>query len=127
MSEKVERKTVNKSLRLTEDVASYIEKYPGNKFSEKFDNMIEFFREEENELRAKINSLRFWIDMNEKQLKETEEYIKNIMDAYELAKEFKEISDGLAQSVTVLLEKNRKVDPPDSFSADRIPFGSDTI
>lgn len=47
-------KSITKSLRMSEEVYGYIEKYRGNNFSEKFENIILDYQKKEKDIKARI-------------------------------------------------------------------------
>lgn len=49
-------KSISKSIRLSREVYGYIEKYRGDSFNEKFENIILDYQKKEKEIRARIIS-----------------------------------------------------------------------
>ena len=49
-----DRKTINKSIRLTPKVYNYIDSHPGNGFNEKFENIILEAMEFESERKKRL-------------------------------------------------------------------------
>lgn len=49
-------KNISKSIRLSQEVYGYIEKYRGDSFNEKFENIILDYQKKEKEIKARIKS-----------------------------------------------------------------------
>lgn len=114
-------KSVTKSLRMTPEMEAYIDSFPGEKFQQRFDNMIEFFRDEQPKKQRDLDSLAWWIKQKEKELQERKDFLSDTLDIVDLAREFTEISRRLKEEVeSILAQKEYK--PPDD-----IPFGENTV
>lgn len=64
------KKSVMKSIRLSEDLLAYIEKQFGNGFSDKFENLIISARDDEARLKKELKRLNDLVDNRRKQLDE---------------------------------------------------------
>lgn len=64
------KKTVQKSIRISEEVAAYIEKQEGNGFNEKLCNMVLYCMEHEAEIKKKITSAENRLKYVEEQINE---------------------------------------------------------
>lgn len=64
------KKSVMKSIRLSEDLLAYIEKQSGNGFSDKFENLIISARDDESRLKKELKRLNDLVDNRRKQLDE---------------------------------------------------------
>ena len=63
-------KNVQKSIRISEDVAQYIEKQEGNGFNEKLCNMILYCMDHEADIKKKVASAEKRLETVEKQINE---------------------------------------------------------
>lgn len=63
-------KNIQKSIRISEEVAAYIEKQEGNGFNEKFCNMVLYCMEHESEIKKKVTSAEKRLSIVEKQINE---------------------------------------------------------
>ena len=60
-----EKKTVQKSIRMTPRVDNYVNSFPGEGFNEKFENLVLFVMEHENNIQKNIvNSNQHLISLN---------------------------------------------------------------
>lgn len=50
-----EKKSIQKSIRVTQKVNDYINSSPGSGFNEKLENLVLFFMEKENQIKKDIN------------------------------------------------------------------------
>ena len=71
-------KNVQKSIRISEDVAKYIEKQEGNGFNEKLCNMVLYCMEHEADIKKKISVAEKRLKNVEKQIGEKEELIEKL-------------------------------------------------
>ena len=71
---------VAKSIRINQKVFSYIEKYKGDGFNEKFENIITDALESEQKRLDKIKQLDKQIDEREKQLRKTMVEVNRLQD-----------------------------------------------
>lgn len=51
-----EKKNVQKSIRMTEQTADYVDSFPGNGFNEKFENLVYFCMANEKSIQQKITA-----------------------------------------------------------------------
>ena len=51
-----EKKTVQKSIRMTPRVDNYVNSFPGESFNEKFENLVLFVMEHENNIQKNIGN-----------------------------------------------------------------------
>lgn len=114
-------KSVTKSLRMTPDMEAYINSFPGDKFQQKFDNMVEFFRDEYPKKQRELDDLICIIECKKNELQEYRNFISNQFDIVELAQEFTEISRKLKAEVEAILAHNEDKSPYN------IPFGENTV
>ena len=63
-------KNIQKSIRISEEVAAYIEKQEGNGFNEKFCNMVLYCMEHEAEVKKKVTAAEKRLAIVEKQINE---------------------------------------------------------
>ena len=71
-----EKKSINKSIRLSPKVYNYIDSHPGNGFNEKFENIILEAMEFEDERKRRMEYLDKRINMKLEQLSVLEDKIK---------------------------------------------------
>ena len=71
-------KNVQKSIRISEDVAKYIEKQEGNGFNEKLCNMVLYCMEHEADIKKKVSAAEKMLEVVEKQIGEKEELIEKL-------------------------------------------------
>lgn len=72
------KKNVQKSIRISEDVAAYIEKQEGNGFNEKLCNMVLYCMEHETEIKKKIASAEKRLNVVEKQINEKQKLLEQL-------------------------------------------------
>lgn len=72
------KKTIQKSIRISEDVSAYIEKQEGNGFNEKLCNMVLYCMEHEAEIKKKIISAEKRLDFVEKQINEKHKLLEQL-------------------------------------------------
>lgn len=113
-------KSVTKSLRMTPDMEAYINSFPGDKFQQKFDNMVTFFRDEQPKKQRELDDLIFRIEYKKNELRECRDFLINAFDIVDLAREFTEISQRLKAEVEAILTQKEDKPPND------IPFGENT-
>ena len=77
-------KNIQKSIRISEEVAAYIEKQEGNGFNEKLCNMVLYCMEHEAEIKKKISSAEKRLNAVEKQIDEK----KNLLEQLESISRF---------------------------------------
>lgn len=75
-----EKKSINKSIRLSPKVYNYIDSYPGNGFNEKFENIILESMEFEDERKQRLEYLDERINMKLEQISVIEDKIKALND-----------------------------------------------
>ena len=85
-------KNVQKSIRISEDVAKYIEKQEGNGFNEKLCNMVLYCMEHEADIKKKVASA-------EKRLKTVE---KQINEKFKLLEQLESISRFVSSCLRVI-------------------------
>ena len=73
-----EKKSINKSIRLSPKVYNYIDSYPGNGFNEKFENIILEAMEFEDERKQRLEYLDERINMKLEQISVLEDKIKSL-------------------------------------------------
>lgn len=61
-------KNVQKSIRISEDVAKYIEKQEGNGFNDKLCNMVLYCMEHEADIKKKVTAAENRLEVVEKQI-----------------------------------------------------------
>lgn len=71
-----EKKSINKSIRLSPKVYNYIDSHPGNGFNEKFENIILEAMEFEDERKRRMEYLDKRINMKLEQVSVLEDKIK---------------------------------------------------
>ena len=113
-------KEIRKSLRLSEDVVNYINLFPGESFSRKFENVVISCKDRDERLkRAELEELQ-------KQIEDTKDFIEEVVNLREITqradRELSRLSEELSQSVTYLMqigpdEQEEILPPPD------MPFG----
>ena len=64
------KKTIAKSIRLSQEVFDYIQNYPGNGFNEKFENIILYACRSEKDREERIERLDAQINEKEKEYQE---------------------------------------------------------
>lgn len=72
------KKTVQKSIRISEDVAAYIEKQEGNGFNEKLCNMVLYCIEHESEINKKVASAEERLEFVENQIDKKHDILTNL-------------------------------------------------
>ncbi len=71
-----ERKSINKSIRISPKIYNYIDSHPGNGFNEKFENIILEAMEFEDERKRRMEYLDERINMKLEQVSVLEDKIK---------------------------------------------------
>lgn len=71
-------KNIQKSIRISEDVAAYIEKQEGNGFNDKFCNMVLYCMEREAEIKKKVASAEKRLEFVEKQIQEKHKLLEQL-------------------------------------------------
>ena len=71
-------KNVQKSIRISENVAKYIEKQEGNGFNEKLCNMVLYCMEHEADIRKKISAAENRLEFVEKRIREKGELLEKL-------------------------------------------------
>ena len=109
-------KEIRKSLRLSEDVVNYINSFPGESFSRKFENVVISCKDRDERLkRAELEELQ-------KQIEDTKDFIEEVVNLREITqradRELSRLSEELSQSVTYLMqigpdEPEEILPPPD--------------
>lgn len=72
------KKNVQKSIRISEEVAAYIEKQEGNGFNEKLCNMVLYCMDHEAEIKKKIISAEKRLEFVEKQINEKHKLLEQL-------------------------------------------------
>lgn len=94
------KKTVQKSIRLSEDVLAYIEAAPGDGFNNKFENIILSAKRTEPERRRKIDEYDLLIEKRKRQLEQIVEKVETlditVQAIFSLQSEVRKIQDQLA-------------------------------
>ena len=72
------KKNVQKSIRISEEVAAYIEKQEGNGFNEKFCNMVLYCMEHEAEIKKKVANAEKRLKVVEKQINEKNKLLEQL-------------------------------------------------
>lgn len=75
-----EKKSINKSIRLSPKVYNYIDSHPGNGFNEKFENIILEAMEFEDQRKQRLEYLDERINMKLEQISVIEDKIKALND-----------------------------------------------
>ena len=75
-----EKKSINKSIRLSPKVYNYIDSHPGNGFNEKFENIILEAMEFEDQRKQRLEYLDERINMKLEQISVLEDKIKALND-----------------------------------------------
>ncbi|MBD5144998.1 MAG: hypothetical protein HDT21_03665 [Ruminococcus sp.] len=71
-------KSVQKSIRISEDVAKYIEKQDGNGFNEKLCNMVLYCMEHEADINKKVASAEKRLEFVDKQISEKHKLLEQL-------------------------------------------------
>ena len=71
-------KSVQKSIRISEDVAKYIDKQYGNGFNEKLCNMVLYCMEHETDIKKKVTSAEKRLETVEKQISEKRKLLEQL-------------------------------------------------
>ena len=71
-------KNIQKSIRISEDVAAYIEKQEGNGFNEKLCNMVLYCMEHEAEIKKKVANAEKRLKVVEKQINEKNKLLEQL-------------------------------------------------
>ena len=71
-------KSVQKSIRISEDVLKYIEKQEGNGFNEKLCNMVLYCMEHEADIKKKVASAEKRLETVEKQINEKRNLLERL-------------------------------------------------
>ncbi len=71
-------KNIQKSIRISEEVAAYIEKQEGNGFNEKFCNMVLYCMEHEAEVKKKVTAAEKRLSIVEKQINEKQKLLEQL-------------------------------------------------
>ena len=71
-------KNIQKSIRISEEVAAYIEKQEGNGFNEKFCNMVLYCMEHEADVKKKVTSAEKRLAIVEKQINEKHKLLEQL-------------------------------------------------
>lgn len=71
-------KSVQKSIRISEDVAKYIENQDGNGFNEKLCNMVLYCMEHEADIKKKVASAEKRLETVEKQISEKHNLLEKL-------------------------------------------------
>lgn len=71
-------KNIQKSIRISEDVAKYIEKQEGNGFNEKFCNMVLYCMEHEAEIKKKVTAAEKRLEIVEKRIDEKHKLLEQL-------------------------------------------------
>lgn len=115
------KKTIQKSIRLTDNAFDYISKFPGNGFQESFDNMIIYFQHHESEKKNQLEMLEKEIVQKNKELATRQEFLNDTLDIVDLCEEFTYAATILRKEVNSLIHTMEEDKPPD------IPFGENSI
>lgn len=70
-------KTNQKSIRMTDEVYSYVDKFKGNGFNEKFENLVLFCLKEEKEVKKRID---YQLDLEKQNQKKIDKQRKVLQD-----------------------------------------------
>ena len=96
-------KSNSKSIRLSNEVLTYIEKSPGNGFNEKFENIILHAKEDEHRLTETLKLLEYKIKLKQMQLDRISQKVKSLdeqVDAiFGLSDQIKKIQKNLTKLV----------------------------
>ena len=71
-------KSVQKSIRISEDVLKYIEKQDGNGFNEKLCNMVLYCMEHEDDIKKKVATAEKRLETVEKQINEKQKLLEQL-------------------------------------------------
>lgn len=115
------RKTIQKSIRLTDNAFDYICKFPGNGFQESFDNMIIYFQHHESEKKMQLERLQEMVIQKSSEVADRQEFLLDTLDIVDLCQEFTYAATILRKEVNSLINKMEKENPPD------MPFGENSI
>ena len=72
------KKNIQKSIRISEEVAAYIEKQEGNGFNEKLCNMVLYCMEHEAEIKKKVANAEKRLKVVEKQINEKNKLLEQL-------------------------------------------------
>lgn len=116
-------KPIKKSLRMSQDVEEYIISFEGDTFQAKFDAMVYFFKDQEEEQKERLSRLAYLIEREERVLKARCDFLDNTFDIVDLCQEFSRASQMLKEQVRRILSDQSAL--PD-MAPDTIPFGENT-
>lgn len=71
-------KNIQKSIRISEDVAAYIDKQEGNGFNEKFCNMVLYCMEHEAEIKELVKAAEQRLEYVESQIDKKHDILTNL-------------------------------------------------
>lgn len=70
-----EKKTIQKSIRMTPRVNDYVNQFSGEGFNEKFENLVLFVMEREQTINQKINAANNHLDALNKEIRRKNEIV----------------------------------------------------
>lgn len=103
-----------KTMRFDANVISYIEKFKGSNFSEKFHNMVYLFMDKENDQMQQISLLEIQIAEKEKRLKNLSDMIYKVGYLERHFKDLQAALDGTKGYLEHFLPKDyeKSINPP---------------
>ncbi len=91
-----EKKTISRSIRMTQTVYDIVNKYEGNGFNEKFENMVLYCFREENRIKAAIKEQQEIYKLRQAQCdREITNINKRIDDKRRVLHRVSELADGI--------------------------------
>lgn len=73
-----EKKTVQKSIRMTQRVNDYVNQFSGEGFNEKFENLVIFCMEHEQDIKSNINTATQRLQTLDKQIQKKREILSRL-------------------------------------------------
>lgn len=73
-----EKKTVQKSIRMTQRVNDYVNQFSGEGFNEKFENLVLFCMEHEQNIKSNINTATQRLQALDKQIQKKREILSKL-------------------------------------------------
>lgn len=73
-----EKKTIQKSIRMTPQVNNYVTTFSGNGFNEKFENLVLFVMENEQKIKKDIDDANFLLMNLDQQIQKKHEILSSL-------------------------------------------------
>lgn len=116
-------KEIRKSLRLSEDVVNYINSFPGESFSRKFENVVISCKDRDERLK------RVELEELQKRIEDNRDFIVEIVNLQKMAqridRQFSQLSEEISQHINYLMRKSPDefVPPEEILPPSDMPFG----